>query len=177
MGILGCTRVYNGYTWVYNGYTWVYKGYTKGIHGINKGYTRVYKGYRRIYRVFSGHYKWSYLKYLPSMLRHFRLFSAQSIYTSYNLHDVLSASLKLTLFIRKSGNDRCHLPVGTVLLSVRLYSYFFSFVRFKYLSSLGISTLLTFVAIFGYATSLYSLHIKLSLGHILLKIIYLFQKG
>ena len=55
-----------------------------------------------------------------------------------------------TLFVRKSGNDRCHLPVGTVLLSVRLYSYFFSFVQFKYLSSLGISTLLTFVAIFAY---------------------------
>ena len=55
-----------------------------------------------------------------------------------------------TLFVRKSGNDRCHLPVGTVLLSVRLYSYFFSFVRFKYLSCLGISTLPTFVAIFAY---------------------------
>ena len=32
----------------------MYKGYTKGI-----------QGYTGIYRVFSGHYKWSYLKYLP----------------------------------------------------------------------------------------------------------------
>ena len=51
------------------GIQWVYKGYTKGIQGvyqgIYKGCARVYKGYTRIYRVFSGHYKWSYLKYLP----------------------------------------------------------------------------------------------------------------
>ena len=33
----------------------MYKGYTKGI-----------QGYTGIYRVFSGHYKWSYLKYLPA---------------------------------------------------------------------------------------------------------------
>ena len=45
-------------------------GYTMGIQGVYTGYIYrgiqwVYRGYTRIYRVFLGHYKWSYLNYIP----------------------------------------------------------------------------------------------------------------